>query len=1144
MKVRNLLALSAVFAAAITFAAVTFVGWMGVASDRAEAEQQRSRSVARSAYALLVSTYQHARAKSLPSAQDWRDKHRAVQEALSPINAELSEEEQALTDRAAQLHRDFDTLSSQLASSSDGDLDAYGLDTLITSTQILTDSIFSWARRKGQFQATAAHAFQRSAIGAIAVVATLLFAQGVLVARRLLQPLKRLDELTDEVEAGKTPRLMSQGRRDEIAQLELRFNAMATAIAARDEALHQEVSRRQESERLIKTIADHIPGLVAYISNDQRYVFANEKFRPAFGKAPEDFIGRTMREMLGDAIYSSVKPHIELALSGQSVQFERHTTELGRDSHHLVEYIPNRLADGSVEGFFALVLDITERKKAELQYARNEERIRSILTNAPDAFLAADATGNITEWNAQAERTFGWTRGEAIGMPMSSLWQATATREARVVAVHSFGGRIETVAVNKHGRPIPVELSVASVPDGDGFSTIAFLHDITERKQSDDALRETQSSLAITGNLAGVGGWGLDLAANAMSWTDIVRDIHEVAPDFEPTPVQAFDFVEPGHQHSLIAALQQGIESGTRWHIEVPIRTAKQNQRWVRIVGDTEYDLDGEPVRVVGALQDISERKALALAFQAKEQFIRGITDSVPARIGYIDQLGRYQFVNEAYCKRFGRSREAILGKTRAELLGSKEDSAIAHYRARAFSGESQRFEAEESVEGTVHYIDSQLVPDFDEHGSVRGLFKIGIDITERKAAEVALRELTDIFDHTPDFIVQADWKGRLVYMNPAVREAVGLGLSDDVSTHEFSEFYTLETTQLMLDIAAPYARDHGVWLGENKAVLKGGRIVPVSHMVLAHKDEKGRVTRYSSVMRDISSEVHSRDLLHRQTETLSSIAEAIPSVVAAVGPDDTYRFVNSAFERWRGRPRSDILGRHIREVLGELEYAVSLPYIRRALNGETATFERDSFYGNAPHNQLVSYIPLRLPSGEVDGFVGVAQDITAHKQEELRLLRLSERDPLTGVLNRQGFETYLEQRHDKHEEGCALLYIDLDRFKPVNDTYGHPMGDALLKAFAERLQTLVRPTDVVARLGGDEFAIVLPGIKNKANAEAVADKVVTAAATTFKIGQLELHVGASVGVALAQDDGWDGLVRRADAAVYVAKGRGRGQRA
>ncbi|HEY2928979.1 GGDEF domain-containing protein, partial [Piscinibacter sp.] len=155
--------------------------------------------------------------------------------------------------------------------------------------------------------------------------------------------------------------------------------------------------------------------------------------------------------------------------------------------------------------------------------------------------------------------------------------------------------------------------------------------------------------------------------------------------------------------------------------------------------------------------------------------------------------------------------------------------------------------------------------------------------------------------------------------------------------------------------------------------------------------------------------------------------------------------------------------------------------------------------------------------------------------------------DPLTGLLNRNGFDEHLRECADRaqaDEELLALLYIDLDHFKQVNDRHGHPVGDELLKIFAKRMRNAVRPGDAVARLGGDEFAIVLAGLKASTNAQRVADKVLAAAQAPFNVGKLSLRVGASVGIAFWQRGDGDGhlLVERADAMLYRAKQDGRGR--
>jgi diguanylate cyclase (GGDEF)-like protein len=219
---------------------------------------------------------------------------------------------------------------------------------------------------------------------------------------------------------------------------------------------------------------------------------------------------------------------------------------------------------------------------------------------------------------------------------------------------------------------------------------------------------------------------------------------------------------------------------------------------------------------------------------------------------------------------------------------------------------------------------------------------------------------------------------------------------------------------------------------------------------------------------------------------------------------------------------------------------------VRRALGGETVKFEKQYIDRDEARHLAITHIPLWLESGRIDGFVAVAQDITEHRQEEGRLLQLTQLDALTGLLNRAGFEQYVSDKLRRSEvaRSLALLYIDLDHFKPVNDNHGHLVGDELLKQFAQRLKRTVRPTDAVARLGGDEFAIVMVEVRDSASAQAVATKVISAARVPFRVGAVTLHIGASVGVAFGVDPSgaWQDLVARADANLYRAKSMGRGR--
>jgi len=557
----------------------------------------------------------------------------------------------------------------------------------------------------------------------------------------------------------------------------------------------------------------------------------------------------------------------------------------------------------------------------------------------------------------------------------------------------------------------------------DGIRIHSVGREITLRKRAEEELKSREDFLVRIGRVAGVGGWSLDLRTQSLYWSAEVRRIHEVAADHVPDLESALAFFPPRSRAKMRLSLEEAAREHGHWDLELPFATATGRRIWVRSVGEAESDGDGNVIRLVGALQDI----------------------------------------------------------------------------------------------------------------------------TERKATESSLRELTEVFDSTPDFIAQTDWQGHVHYLNPAARRAVGLGADTSLSGRLYSEFYTPETNYRFIFEIIPAVKERGVWVGETQVVLEGGRIAPVSHMVIAHRDATGRVSRYTSLMRDIASEVANREELARKTSTLNSIVEAIPAMLAVWDGNVRCQLVNRAFERWRDRPRESFLGRGMEEALGPDEYARSSPWLERALAGETVVHEEDYPSAREYRHLSITYTPLRLQDGSVGGFIGIAQDITHHRQERLRLAALSEHDPLTGLLNRAGFETYIIEKVNRGEGATlAVLYIDLDYFKAVNDRYGHAAGDEVLRQFAARLKAAVRPSDAVARLGGDEFGIVLGGVREPNHAATVAEKVVETASMPFAVADLALTIGASVGVAYDADreGGWKGLLARADAKVYEAKAAGRGRSA
>ncbi|MDP3227827.1 MAG: PAS domain S-box protein [Acidovorax sp.] len=668
--------------------------------------------------------------------------------------------------------------------------------------------------------------------------------------------------------------------------------------------------------------------------------------------------------------------------------------------------------------------------------------------------------------------------------------------------------------------------------------------DITAQKMAERALLASQQLLERTGRVARVGGWEFDVRSGAVSWSAETLRIHEVPSGYQPDLKTTLNFYGPEAKQAMADAVRRALDAGQPWDLELPLVTATGRHIWVRAVGEAEYDGDAV-VRLFVAVQDVTERRRMEQRVADSERFVRLVTDGLPIRVGYVDRHLRFRFVNQAVCDLFGRSRDDIIGRTRDELVGAPTPDDVRLRVQRVLEGTAQRFEFDEVRDGIPLRIESQLVPDISERGRVKGFFFTGIDITQRAEAERGLRVLTAILEHTSDFVVQASLNGQVTYMNPAARRIEGFAPDADVTGHIFSEFNTPETNALYVSDILPTVRTHNVWVGETTVYGAQKQEIRVSHMVMAHRDLNGRVQHFSAIMRDISEAVRARQALMRQTATLRSITEALPSQVSVVGADRRFQFVNSAFERWYGLARDQIIGRTLEDLWGAAAYSRLNPLVTRALMGETLTFDEDFPDRDPPSNVTVHLIPLWSDHGQVDGFVSMAQDVTSHRQEAGRLLELAQRDPLTGLLNRAGLQAYVQHRL---MEGAgpllAMLCIDLDHFKPVNDEHGHLVGDQLLQMFGERLRMLVRPTDAVARLGGDEFALLLNGVRERSHAESVARKIVDAAHVPFELGTLRLSVGASVGLALGLNagQGFTDLMARADRHLYAAKRSGRGR--
>ncbi len=259
---------------------------------------------------------------------------------------------------------------------------------------------------------------------------------------------------------------------------------------------------------------------------------------------------------------------------------------------------------------------------------------------------------------------------------------------------------------------------------------------------------------------------------------------------------------------------------------------------------------------------------------------------------------------------------------------------------------------------------------------------------------------------------------------------------------------------------------------------------------------------------------------------------------------NDTYREIYNLPKRLTkpGTPLSALVRHHVKRETGRdgpQELKKQRDWIKEHVaalaHGKTFTHTQ---YLKSGRIVLVTNRPL-----EDGGWVDIQEDITERRIAEQKITWLARHDPLTELSNRLHFREALEKAIHNPKSGFALHWIDLDHFKKVNDTHGHPTGDALLKKVAARLTETVREKDIVARLGGDEFAVLQKGVNSPAAAEKLAKRLLLALRETHTLLGQKVPCGASIGIALAPRDGTDAedLLKRADLALYTAKSAGRG---
>jgi diguanylate cyclase (GGDEF)-like protein/PAS domain S-box-containing protein len=387
---------------------------------------------------------------------------------------------------------------------------------------------------------------------------------------------------------------------------------------------------------------------------------------------------------------------------------------------------------------------------------------------------------------------------------------------------------------------------------------------------------------------------------------------------------------------------------------------------------------------------------------------------------------------------------------------------------------------------------------------------------------------------------------GNLLYVSPQVEAVLGYPPSVWANNPD-------------LVLSSIHPEDIDEWLDESQLVdpsidelsLKhrmiraDGEIIWVRTCARIVRDQDGQPAYWQGTVEDITETVDAERRLAESEQRYRSLFEHNPDPICSFDLHGRVESANMAFSQLLGLPVEEIIGNRVEYAIPQADMDVATRAFRIAAQGSSCDFEsRMNHRDGSIRDVQATLLPIVVEE-DIVGVYGVFQDITERKRLEEQLTYLAFHDPLTGLPNRRLLVEHLEQMRtdpDLNPASVALMYLDLDDFKDLNDQFGHEVGDLALKELAEVIQSCVRPTDTVARLGGDEFFILLRGIEGLDHATSIANRILEHITRPRIIGGHRLSISASIGIVtnINPEDTPDVLLRRGDKSMYRAKEDGK----
>src|SRR5215831_5856236 len=912
-----------------------------------------------------------------------------------------------------------------------------------------------------------------------------------------------------------------------------------------------------EREHRLRVVTDSVGLPICYFDRTLRLRFANKPYGEYIGRAVEDLIGQPLKAFVAPEALAEMQGYVERSFAGAGVSYDRRERSASGDLRWVrITLFPDREAGGRIGGAFAVWNDIEDDVRIREALKAQEAQMRLFADNIPGPIAYLDKSLRYTFVNQAFANWVCRPQDQIYGKTPYEVMPSDVTAFLRPIIKRAQEGEnvdYERVGKSADGQRRWMHGRIA--PDLDGTGKVRGLYcteyDIHDLKLTEQALATREEQLRLfTDNIPEPVVY-VDMTGKFSFVNDAFLRVVGLGRE-EVLGKKAEDVLGP----EVVEVERPYLEragKGESVTYERESKDANGRERWLRnrIVPDFRFDGTIKGYYIVG--HDITDLKEAQDALAARESQLRAIMDGIPAPVAYIDRDERCQYVNRTFLHYFGLTQEQVTELRLRDVVGHGIYQSAQVMLARALRGESTSFDRlVPGANGVKRWMTIRVVPDMSTEREIAGAFVLMNDIHGLKQAQEALRaseaELRLIMDNVPARVAYIDRDYRFRFLNrhneewlsESRKELTGRRISEVVGEARGRQLQPLLTRVLTGETIST----------EQLLVQPNGEQRWESIHFAPNRDSENNVIGIYAVHTDIHDQKRNEEALRRANWMLSSHINNTP--LAVLEWDRDFRLV-----RWSPQAEN-IFGWRAEEVLGmpltgsQLTHEADRQAVVELINKLMAGEEPRATGLNRNHRKGGDTIwcewyhsCLLDEQGRIVSILSFVQDVSSRIQAEERLQYLATRDALTGLPNRVLLQERLTQaiaQARRSGRRVGVVFIDLDRFKNVNDTLGHRIGDELLKRVTAALSHALRETDLLARLGGDEFMVIVEDFADPDVLGRIAQKLQEAISQPFEIEDHDIYVTSSIGISVYPDDGDapEELLKHADVAMYRSKELGR----